>query len=244
MRRSPLPALLALVALVAGCAVPSRPPLTASPDVGPNFDVPDARSRMVFLARQEWALFGRPIVVEDGIADPVLSFDDGGATHEVQAPMLSRVLMYWYAVSRQPIIGYQGELRPWSAAFISWLAQGAGLLPEEFPPTVLHWDYIERFLAANDGERFAARDPARYAPRVGDLVCNAREGNSGGFAALRRGPYHCDIVVDVRPGEIDAIGGNVGDVVALTRLPTDAQGLLAAHPRRPWAAVIEQRGAD
>jgi len=244
MRRLALPALLCAAALAAGCAAPGRPPLAAAPEVGPNFDVPDARSRMIYLARQEWRLFGRPVVIENGTEDPALAFDDGEATHEVQAPMLSRVLMYWYAVSRLPIVGYQGELRPWSAAFISWLAKGAGLMPEEFPPTVLHWDYIERFLAAGGGERFVARDPARYAPRAGDLVCNARAGNSADFARLGRGPYHCDIVVEVHSGEIDAIGGNVGDVVALSRLPTDAQGLLAPHPRRPWAAVIEQREGE
>jgi len=244
MRRLAVAALLCAAALAAGCAAPGRPPLTASPDVGPNFAVPDERSRMVYLARQEWALFGRPVVIENGTGDPLLAFDEGSATHEAQAPMLARVLMYWYGVSRLPIVGHQGELRPWSAAFISWVAKSAGLGPDEFPPTVLHWNYIERFFAADGTGRFAARDPVRYAPRVGDLVCNARGGTSADFSSLRRGAYHCDLVVAVRAGELDAIGGNVGDAVALTRLATDAQGLLAPHPRRPWAVVIEQREGE
>ncbi|MCZ7565641.1 MAG: DUF2272 domain-containing protein [Burkholderiales bacterium] len=181
MRRLAVAALLCAAALAAGCAAPGRPPLTASPDVGPNFAVPDERSRMVYLARQEWALFGRPVVIENGTGDPLLAFDEGSATHEAQAPMLARVLMYWYGVSRLPIVGHQGELRPWSAAFISWVAKSAGLGPDEFPPTVLHWNYIERFFAADGTGRFAARDPVRYAPRVGDLVCNARGGTSADF---------------------------------------------------------------
>lgn len=245
-------ALSLLLLAVAGCAAPGRAPLTPSPDIAPNFAVPDVRSRMVHLALQEWALFGRPVVIDAGTADPVLNFDDGAATHEVQGPMLARVLMYWYGVTRLPIVGDQGELRPWSAAFIAWLARSAGLTPAEFPSTVLHWDYIERFLAPGDRDRFAARDPARYAPRVGDLVCNARNSASApgfaetaaGFARLRHGPYHCDLVVAVRAGEVEAIGGNVGDVVALTRLAVDERGLLAPHARRRWAAVLEQRDAE
>jgi hypothetical protein len=241
-----------LVLAVAGCAAPGPPPLTPSPDIAPNFAVPDVRSRMVFLAEEEWTLFGRPVVVESDEGEPVLSFDDERATSEVQGPMLSRVLMYWYRVTRQPIVGYQGELRPWSAAFIAWLARSAGLTPAEFPSTVLHWAYIERFLAAGDRDRFAARDPARYAPRVGDLVCNARNSDEApGFADadaafphLRRGPYHCDLVVAAHAGEIEVIGGNVGDVVALTRLGVDEHGVLAPHPRRRWAAVLEQRDLE
>ncbi|MCC6610927.1 MAG: DUF2272 domain-containing protein [Burkholderiales bacterium] len=244
---------LSLLALaIAGCAAPGRPPLTPSPDVTPNFVVPDARSRMVYLAEEEWTLFGRPVVVESGAGEPVLGFGDGNATNEVQGPMLARVLMYWYRVTRQPIVGHQGELQPWSAAFIAWLARSAGLTPAEFPSTVLHWDYIERFLSAGDRDRFAARDPARYAPRVGDLVCNARNSDEapdfadagGGFPHLRRGPYHCDLVVAARAGEIEVIGGNVRDVVALTRLGVDVRGVLVPHPRRRWAAVLEQRDVE
>jgi len=229
--------------LVAGCATRPpevRPPLTALPDVGPNFAVPSARERMVYLARQEWQLFARPVAVRNGSGGPTLAFE-GDATHEVQPAMLTRVLMYWYDVSRAPIVGTQGELRPWSAAFIVWLVRGAGYTRDEFPDTVLHWDYIEQALAASGRAAFAARDPATQAPQVGDLVCNAR-GFNVTFATLRRGPYHCDLVVAVAPGMVEAIGGNVGDVVALSRLETDERGLLKPLPDRPWAVVLVPRG--
>ena len=241
MSRLVFAALCALV--LAGCATraPERPPpLTALPDVGPNFLVPAAHERMVYLARQEWSLFGSPVVVRNHTDAPTLAFPPGTpATHEVQGPMLSRVMMYWYAVSRAPIVGTQGELRPWSAAFISWLARGAGFTHDEFPDTLLHWDYIERFLATRDGA-FVARDPARYAPRVGDLVCNSR-GIAQSFGSLRRGAYHCDLVVGASADAVDAIGGNVGDVVAMSRLEVDANGLLRPLADRPWAAVLERR---
>jgi hypothetical protein len=235
-------ALVLLLLVLAGCATrppaETPPPLTARPDVGPNFDVPDATARMVYLARQEWQLFGRPVATRraDGSLDVAF---EGGATHEVQPAMLSRVLMYWYAVTRQPIVGAQGELRPWSAAFIAWLARGAGYTRDAFPSTVLHWDYIEAALGGG-ASAFAARDPEAHAPRAGDLVCAPR-GFDATFATLRRGPYHCDLVVAVSAGSAEAIGGNVGDVVALSPLPVDAEGRLLPLPDRPWAVVLTPR---
>lgn len=242
MRLAPL--LLGAALLAAGCTTTrplGPPPLTPSASVAPNFAVPSMRARMVFLAQQEWELFGRGVVAWDANGAPQVAFE-GSATHEAQPAMLSRVLMYWYSVSRSPIVGYQGELEPWSAAFISWLARSAGLTPDEFPPTVLHWDYIERFLAAGGGTRFVTRDPRAYAPQVGDLVCVSRAGAVTDFASLRRGPYHCDLVVSANAGGIEVVGGNVGDTVALARFPVDERGLLPAREDRPWVAVIEQRG--
>jgi len=268
---SPLALCLAtLAAALAGCAAPRpeprvierpAPALTASQSVTPAFPVPSACERMVFLARQEWALFGSPEVAAPG--DPLASrdasagaggrlvfADPGAPTHELHPPMLSRVLVYWYGVTRAPIVGTAGELRPWSAAFVSWLARGAGLGGDEFPATVLHWDYIERFMRARPNDAFETRDAARAVPRVGDLVCQAREGTAelaqrSGFVpygALRRGAYHCDLVVAARPGEIQTIGGNVSDVVAMSRVPVDAEGRLLPDPKRPWAAVVARRG--
>jgi hypothetical protein len=262
--------LATLAATLAGCAAPRpepraverpAPALTASQNVAPAFPVPSACERMVFLARQEWALFGSPEVAAPG--DPLASRDaSAGAggrlvfadpaapTHELHPPMLSRVLVYWYGVTRAPIVGTAGELRPWSAAFVSWLARGAGLGGDEFPATVLHWDYIERFMRARPNDAFETRDAARAVPRVGDLICQAREGTAelaqrSGFVpygALRRGAYHCDVVVAARPGEIQTIGGNVSDVVAMSRVPVDAEGRLLPDPKRPWAAVVARRG--
>ncbi len=247
-----------LAASLAGCAsappprTPDRPPPLTASSVPPAFPVPGACERMVHLARQEWTLFGSPEVLAQPDGAARVAFADAAApTHELHAPMLSRVLVYWYGVSRSPIVGTQGELRPWSAAFVSWLARGAGYTADEFPQTVLHWDYIERFMRPRPGDAFETRDPLRHAPRAGDLVCNAREAtvDAGArqagvlpFASLRRGAYHCDLVVAVQPGEAQAIGGNVSDVVALTRLRIAEDGRLLPDPKRPWAAIVARRG--
>ena len=223
------------------------PRLTPSDEISANFVVPDARARMVFLARQEWAIFGRPVVRDDP-SRPMLIFPPAvEATHEVQGPMLTRVLTYWYAVSDQPIVGFQGELRPWSAAFIGWVVRSAGVPEDEFPSTVLHWDYIAHALNGDgdDAARFVARDARAYAPKVGDLICAPRGeafvAEVRDFASLRRGAYHCDLVVAVRAGQLDAIGGNVLDAVSLTQVRLDTEGRVLRSAARPWVAVIEQR---
>lgn len=87
-----------------------------------------------------------------------------------------------------------------------------------------------------DGARFAAHDPRGYAPNVGDLVCVSRSNAVAGFAELRCGPYHCDPVVGVDAGEIDAIGGNVGDAVSLARYEVDERGLLKQRDDQPWSS--------
>lgn len=255
-RAARVAAVAILAAVLAGCAAPGPerpPPLTPSRSVLPAFPMPSACERMVWLARQEWALFGSPEALAQPQGEQRLAFPGAAApTHELHPPMLTRVLVYWYGVSRSPIVGNGGELRPWSAAFVSWLARGAGHTADEFPQTVLHWDYIERFMRPRAGDVFETRDPARHAPRVGDLVCNGRGGTADGaarvngvlpFAELRRGAYHCDLVVGALPGELQVIGGNVADVVAMSRLPVDADGRLLPDPRRPWAAVVARRGA-
>lgn len=240
-RRLALPALLAL----AGCAASTPPPLFPQAGIQPAFPIPSPRERMVYLAQQEWALFGRP-VVDFQASPPTLVYPTGSApSHESQPPFFSRVLLYWYAVSSLPMLGYNGELRPWSAAFISWLARGAGIAPQDLPSSVLHWDYIAHSLAAQPGARFIAHDAKAYAPGIGDLLCAPRGEDFikeiSDFAHLRRGPYHCDLVVARRGQELEVIGGNVLDVVALTRVALDAQGHPLPTPDRPWRVVIAQQ---
>lgn len=213
--------------------------------------LPTSCQRMVDLARQEWALFGKLELNE--VSDHPLrraGRHAESAKHELDPPMLSRVLVYWSGLGPSPTVSANGALRPWSGAFISWLARNAGHGPRAFPVTALHWDYIERALAPEAGSAFVAREVKEHAPQVGDLVCSTRDpaleaaGRPLGMLplkALRRSTYHCDLVVETRPGEIHVIGGNVSDTVALTRIASDAEGRLRADRRRIWATILTPR---
>lgn len=240
-----------LLMTLAGCTIAPPEPaprLLPSGAAQPGFAIPSPRERMIYLARQEWMLFGRPEVDYQSTPPRLVYPPAAAATHETQPPFFSRVMLYWYAVSPLPLLGYDGEIRPWSAAFIVWLVRSAGVPQRDLPSSVLHWDYIAHALQAKENARFIARDARRYAPQPGDLLCAPRgdgfvdEVNS--FERLRRGAYHCDLVVERRPGALAVIGGNVLDVVALSHVALDDAGYALPTAERPWVVVIEQRDVD
>jgi hypothetical protein len=102
--------------------------------------------------------------------------------------------------------------------------------------------------AAHQSPILEALPPERYAPRPGDLICLGRYNAAGlKFGDLPTGyiwPGHCAIVVDVQPGTISVIGGNVDDAVTLTHVPVTGSGTLATldgtvlDNRYPWFVVL------
>jgi hypothetical protein len=137
----------------------------------------------------------------------------------------------------------------WSAAFIGYVLRMAGV-GHRFPYSAAHASYIN---AARQGSQrgrpapaLAAERPDAYTPQRGDLICMWRGRRPLHFDQLPAGPFasHCDIVVTVRPGMLEAIGGNVDDAVAMKRIPVTADGRLAGpdgrvvDPDHPWFVVI------
>jgi hypothetical protein len=239
---------LGIVLLLTGCAVQKQgktPVILAAPNITPTFVIPSIRERMLYLARQEWELFGRPEVNYD-LKPPALIYPrEATKGHETLPPFFSRIFMYWYRATDLPIIGYEGEIRPWSAAFIVWLARSAGVPESDFPSTVLHWDYIQHVMAAGSENRFVSHAINTYAPKPGDIICAPRGEafiqSIHSYNDLRRGAYHCDLVVAQRPGELDVIGGNVQDAVSLARIKLDGAGRVLPTKARSWLLAIEQR---
>jgi hypothetical protein len=64
---------------------------------------------------------------------------------------------------------------------------------------------------------------------VGDLICKSRAGSGATYDNIRPGmTTHCDIVTEVRPGTIAAVGGNVSNSVAQSNVRTDSGGRIIA----------------
>lgn len=136
---------------------------------------------------------------------------------------------------------------PWSAAFISYLMDKAGLDARQFRYAAAHWQYVQRALQQPDGYAYRACDPRTTAPAVGDLLCYSRgtplleDFAAWQSAALRPGfsaPAHCEVVVEVdtRAKKIETVGGNVVQSVARRRLRLNEANLLSrSHDpaRRP-----------
>ena len=198
--------------------------------------VASAKESMVLLAVQEWARFGRQTV----------TYRDGKSHLEqlgVQEREASeRVRDYWKSVDQPNLSGLDTEV-PWSAAFISWDIESAGVSRDLFCPDSRHTIYVERIVLREKrpGTAFVAHHVDQRAPQVGDLLCAARDGSGTTLENLNRGPGHCDIVVEVRPGKVHAIGGNVHDSVTRSVFPLDARGFLSPIAARPFFTVIENK---
>lgn len=226
---------LVVVALLAACSAARR----VEPDRA--IAIPNVQARIVYLAEQEWRIFGKQTVIyyEDG--EPRIR----PGHHEEEPPHLTRVLAYWQANTDVDILDKCGRIRPWSAAFISWIMRQAGVRDTEFQFSVLHWDYIEAALIKDELNGFHAFDAATTVPRPGDLLCAPRAGTAElvkNFADLQRGFYHCDIVVGVSNGALEVIGGNVGDSVSRSRAEIDALGRVVPTAARPWVVVLSIGG--
>jgi hypothetical protein len=205
---------------------PEAPPPTAS-----------AKESMILLAVQEWFRFGRQTIDATRPGTPTVEIL---GVQETSAP--ERINDYWKSVDKPNLTGLDTEV-PWSAAFISWDIASAGMPRDLFCPDARHTIYVERMVLreGRPGAAFVPRHLNERAPQPGDLLCAARDGGGTTLENLNRGPGHCDIVVDVQPGKLHAIGGNVHDSVTRTVFPLDARGFLSPISARPFFTVIENR---
>jgi hypothetical protein len=204
---------------------PEAPPPTAS-----------AKTSMVLLAVGEWARFGRQVTTYSSTAPPRT---EQLGVKERDAP--ERIADYWASVDKPGRSGLTDI--PWSAAFISWDIESAGVPRDLFCPDQRHTIYVERMVAraARPGAVFIPLPPSKRAPQVGDLICASRNGSGTTLDNLNRGTGHCDIVVEIRPREVHVIGGNVGDSVTRSVFPLDESGFLSPISARPVFTVIENR---
>lgn len=184
------------------------------------------------IAEQEWVRFDRQTIDLNGKMT-----HKGG--QEADDPYYQRVGEYWKEGVQFDLDGKDTH-EPWSAAFISWVMKEAGM-GDRFSYSEWHATYIRNSILAR-----RAQDPhfaywgyrlSERAPQVGDLVGYARGGGTTYDYQPMVYPSHTDLVVAVRPGEIDVIGGNVADSVTKKTLRTDAQGKLIDKQYR-WFVVM------
>jgi hypothetical protein len=216
-----------------------------------------SREAAVQIAYREWRAFGQPVVVPN----TRLPFDN-----ERAEGLWQRVGEYWWlglpmgSSADQNYTGMhdqngavfavgQDGTYAWSAAFIDYVMRMAGA-GRRFPYSPNHSDYINAARQRSAGQApnlaISAERPERYAPQRGDLVCMWRGRQPVRFDDLPAGrfPSHCDIIVAIRAGSLDVIGGNVDNSVSMKQVPVTADGRLAnpdgtiVDPDHPWFVVI------
>ncbi len=259
MSRARWSAALAAALALAGCAQPPPPPDLFVPEFARRPYEPFSRTAAVAIALREWRLFGQPVDDAAPGTEPAATGDD---KPERAAGLWQRVGEYWWLGldAGRPERAWTGKhdqlgrvfapqddaTYAWSAAFISYVMRIAGA-GRRFPYSPSHSDYINRARAAPAGTVLTAEPLTRYAPELGDLICQGRgAGRDLRFEDLPAGhfPAHCDIVVDRQPGQIAAVGGNVDDAVTLKHVPVAPDGLMAGpdgrplDSRYPWFVVL------
>ena len=194
---------------------PSASAVSQPPSLQPSLDGQVLRQKAVQIANQELARWGN------------------GAIKETD-PRTRRVLQdYWkigagvsYGEDQLGNPAFQSG-HPWSAAFISWVMKTAGA-GNAFKYSASHSVYTRAAKdnrVANNNNPFKAYRIAELAPQVGDLICKSRAGSGATYDNIRPGmTTHCDIVTEVRPRSIAAVGGNVSNSVAQKTVRTDPNG--------------------
>lgn len=224
---------------------------------------PEVATRIAAIACDEHMRWNRPFIDAQGrLASSTVYEAESLGLQEGGAPW-RRVAFYWqssgllspmasragasdcnYAVnSTHPGLGCRGFVvdNPWSAAFISWVMQRAGV--PGFRSSASHFDYVRAARVEPERSPYRFVDPMAAAPAVGDLLCYVRTNRVYGFRGLADTidggvsglAMHCDAVVASNPGgdgKAYAVGGNVQQAVTMRQFNLNASGQLWGVPRR------------
>jgi len=251
--RPKLAAVLVFSLLLAACGAPPQRP--DGGDAGtwngrrigvPPRANPALRQSIIARATREWDYFNRQTVLLRGSEE---SIPHVGTWEDDDTSSSERVAAYWRAAGKGGLNGMDCK-QPWSAAFLSFVMQNAGVPEAQFRRDSAHWVYLASMIDEADfpGRWFVPRRIADYSPRPGDLVCASRgftrPATIGGYTsarALEGANLHCDLTVSRSGQTLDVIGGNVRNSVSRTTLELDGQGRLQPVPRRPWFLIMENR---
>ncbi len=177
------------------------------------------------------------------------AFKNGKRIFEGSEPLHARGLEY-FAFTGHKKSTIVGKKNAWSAAFVSFVMHKAGITHEQFQFAPNHATYIyqalENALDPNSTAPLKYHEAASFAPRVGDLVGYSSEGSvqstkqiAARLATKKHFSSHTAVVVDVRPGELKLIGGNVGDTIGITTVATDSSGKILSSDKRFFVLAID-----
>jgi hypothetical protein len=154
---------------------------------------------------------------------------------ELHAGVQARLLSYWMKGGNMIQADAQRAIKErlyWSAVFISTVIKESGA-GNTFKYSAAHTIYCaaakRNRIKKNNQNPFWLYQPSEVAPRLGDIICNARANSGVTFANVDDGnsrASHCDIVVGVKAGYLEVIGGNLGDTVSLKTVRINSKGLV------------------
>ena len=207
-------------------------------DLPPRANAP-LRADLLAAAKTEWDFFGRQQI---DMRSEVLSAPRLGLLED-EGEAVPRIGLYWQTVGKN-FTGADTQ-QAWSAVFISYVLQKAGVSADDFLPSDVHFNYLSYLKARQSLPEplFVLRPAATSSIAPGDLICAPRGSNPvTTIEEIRPGlPGHCDLVYEVHPflGWAGVIGGNVFNSVSESLIPIDAHARLLPIPQRPWFVVVK-----
>ena len=171
-------------------------------------------------------------------------YDKYRLQHEHDAQLSAQIKKYWEALG----LGFPGVNTPWSAVFVSWCVLTAGAASGEFKFSQRHSEFVHWAIKNAEAGTglFRSFEITAYAPQLGDIIQNNRDGNHFDFAfakANKSYASHSAVVVETGEDPLGkyalTIGGNEGDSVGrkLVRLKTN--GLIKQRANSPFICVIQ-----
>ncbi len=173
---------------------------------------------------------------------------DYGQYDEIDPPLEKRIRQY----CRDLNFENPGNIRDfaWSATFVSWCLFTAGARDTEFKFHIRHAVFIKWAIQNQDKNTglFRAHRIDEYAPQLGDLIANNRNGGKITYDEARENDSyfsHSAIVVDFK--EIDGvpyaitIGGNEGNSIRDRRVALTKDGKVKQRQKDPFICVIENK---
>ena len=203
-----------------------------SGDGTPKFrlvELSDKRSAIVAAALKEWEFWGKS--TPSNVAHTEHEEDYAKHVLDTYCPLVG---------AKPSLSNIMNEKWHWSAAAISYMLGQAGIEKSAFSFSASHSVYIREAIKAQKALDASKAfwgyrvDDDKAVPQPGDLIGYARPAKKDKplskeqvlayFDKTTKYDSHTDIVVAVRPGEIDVIGGNVSDSVTKKTVGVDASG--------------------
>jgi hypothetical protein len=160
-------------------------------------------------------------------------------------PDLSKQIKnYWIELG----FSFPGIGTAWSAVFVSWCVKKAGATSAEFKFAKAHSKFVYEAIrnAINNTGVFRAYDLNAYAPDVGDIIHNNRDGYKFDYNyAKTHDSYesHSAIVIergiDSQGGYVLTVGGNESDSIRKKLIRLTASGLIKQRESNPYISIIQ-----
>lgn len=167
-----------------------------------------------------------------------LEFCNQNCISEEEVPQIPRVLP-----EAQGVLEHRRSTRqyivdtPWSAGFISYVAETSGT---PFPSAGSHVTYAQSIRDGLNGtyNGWEVLDPASTPLQRGDIIIKNRGGNTLTFDTPRwAGSSHGDVVTSANGFGVEVIGGNVSDTVKKKTISTTNNVVNETGPRSFFAVL-------